>query len=79
MRFNKNMTFREKGSLIEKMNEAEKPIRKTIELKNSYHRQVDIDLKKRISRTNDPETSMLLFKDKEAMLMHEKLPSYFHN
>ena len=79
MRFNKNMTFREKGSLIEKMNEAEKPIRKTIELKNSYHRQVEIDLKKRISRTNDPETSMLLFKDKEAMLMHEKLPSYFHN
>ena len=79
MRFNKNMTFREKGSLIEKMNEAEKPIRKTIELKNSYHRHVDIDLKKRISRTNDPETSMLLFKDKEAMLMHEKLPSYFHN
>ena len=79
MRFHKNMTVREKGKLIELMNEAEKPVKKRIEIKNSYHRPVEIDLSKKISRTNDPETSELLFKDKEALLMHEKLPSYFHN
>lgn len=79
MTFTKNMTTKEKGKLIDLMNAAEKPIRKRIEIKNSYRKEVEINLSKTISRTNDPETSTLLFKDKEALLMHETLPCYFHN
>ena len=71
--------MKEKGKVIERMNAAEKPLRKKIEMKNNYHKEIDLDLSKRQSRTNNPETSTLLFKDKEALLMHETLPCYFHN
>ena len=73
------MTMKEKGKVIERMNAAEKPLRKKIEMKNNYHKEIELDLAKRQSRTNNPETSTLLFKDKEALLMHETLPCYFHN
>ena len=73
------MTMKEKGKVIERMNAAEKPLRKKIEMKNNYHKEIELDLSKRQSRTNNPETSTLLFKDKEALLMHETLPCYFHN
>ena len=71
--------MKEKGKVIERMNAAEKPLRKKIEMKNNYHKEIELDLSKRQSRTNNPETSTLLFKDKEALLMHETLPCYFHN
>jgi hypothetical protein len=79
MTFTKNMTTKEKGKVIELMHEAEKPLKKRIEIKNNYHKEVDFDLRKKQSRTNNPETSTLLFKDKEALHMHETLPCYFHN
>jgi len=73
------MTVKEKGKVIERINAAELPLRKKIEMKNNYHKLIDFDLNKKQSRTNSLETSALLFKDKEALLMHETLPCYFHN
>lgn len=79
MKFTKGMTMKEKAKVIERMNAAEKPLRKKIEIKNNYHKEIELDLAKRLSRTNNPDTSDLLMKDKEARLMHETLPCYFHN
>ena len=71
--------MKEKAKVIERMNAAEKPLRKKIEIKNSYHKEIELDLAKRLSRTNNPDTTDLLIKDEEARLMHETLPCYFHN
>ena len=79
MKFTKGMTMKEKGKVIERMNAAEKPLRKKIEMKNNYHKEIELDLAKRLSRTNNPDTSTLLFNDEEARLMHDTLPCYFHN
>ena len=41
------MTMKEKGKVIERMNAAEKPLRKKIEMKNNYHKEIELDLAKR--------------------------------
>jgi hypothetical protein len=73
------MTSKEKGKVIDLMNATEKPIRKKIELMQGYHKEIELVLSKQLPRTNNPETSNLLFKDQEALRMHETLPCYFHN
>jgi len=61
--FTKNMTVKEKAKLIQIRNAAEKPNKKKIELQHGYLREVEISLVNKLPRTNDIETSAILFKD----------------